>query len=57
MWEKDIEKRENVKKECEWWLALGDARESDAKLAYPELASRPTHPHHIFMGFVSAMAK
>jgi CTP synthase len=28
-----------------------------ATQAHPELASRPTHPHPLFMGFVSAMAK
>ena len=57
MCEKNIEKRKNVKKECEWILALGNARESDAKLANPELAYRPTHPYLLFMGFVSAMVK
>ncbi len=26
-----------------------------ATQAHPELASRPTHPHPLFMGFVEAM--
>lgn len=28
-----------------------------ATQAHPELASRPTHPHPLFMGFVKAMVK